>query len=114
LAEEYQAPLTPPYQGGEQTAASSLLKKERVERGLFPRVFLERSEFGFSFSGLKSAVKREVDVRTGTGTFSVPVPLNEEDKQEISYEFQSAVNEVLCYKLINAAKEKRVKTIMLA
>ena len=32
-------------------------------RQLFPRVFLEKSEFWFSFSGLKSAVKREVDKR---------------------------------------------------
>ena len=72
---------------------------------LFPRVFLEKSEFGFSFSGLKSAVKREVDKRWELGI---------EDQQEISYEFQSAVNEVLCYKLIEAARKKWVQTILLA
>jgi len=72
---------------------------------LFPRVFLEKSEFGFSFSGLKSAVKREVDKRW---------ELTKDDQKEISYEFQAAVNEVLCYKLIRAAQEKWVKTIMLA
>jgi len=72
---------------------------------LFPRVFLEKSEFWFSFSGLKSAVKREIDMRGD---------LSDEDKKEISFEFQSAVNEVLCYKLILAAKEKWVKTILLA
>jgi tRNA A37 threonylcarbamoyltransferase TsaD len=58
---------------------------------------LEKSEFGFSFSGLKSAVKREVDKRGG---------LTEEDQKEISYEFQSAVNEVLTYKILEAAKQK--------
>lgn len=72
---------------------------------LFPRVFLEKSEFGFSFSGLKSAVKREVDKRW---------ELTDGDKQEISFEFQAAVNEVLCYKLIHAAEENNVKTILLA
>lgn len=80
---------------------------------LFPRVFLEKSEFGFSFSGLKSAVKREVDKRKGesVGT-STMLPVS--DTQEISYEFQNAVNEVLAYKLLNAAKEKQVKTVLLA
>mgnify|MGYP003892859905 CR=1 FL=1 len=103
---------------------------------LFPRVFLEKSEFGFSFSGLKSAVKREVDkrhsLRSSTtslyeGGSQKKVPpsrggchesdrgsLTLEDQQEISFEFQAAVNEVLCYKLIHAAEEKRVRTIMLA
>lgn len=72
---------------------------------LFPRVYLEKSEFGFSFSGLKSAVKREVD-RRGELTL--------QDQQEISYEFQSAVNEVLTYKIIEAAKQKWVSTVLLA
>ena len=101
LADTYQSPLM----------------KERAERGLFPRVFLEKSGFQFSFSGLKSAVKREVDAREH-------LPLNQREKPEdqkgwsdaveISHEFQSAVNEVLCYKLCRAAEEKWVKTIMLA
>ena len=31
--------------------------------GLFPRGWLTKDEFDFSFSGLKSSVKREVDKR---------------------------------------------------
>lgn len=85
----------------------------RSQKALFPRVFLEKSEFGFSFSGLKSAVRREIEKRSGVGT-TVPVPLTDEDKKEISYEFQAAVNEVLTYKLIEAAKQKHVKTLLLA
>jgi N6-L-threonylcarbamoyladenine synthase len=54
---------------------------------------------------LKSAVKREVELRW---------KLSLEDKREISFEFQNAVTEVLAYKLINAAKQKNVKTVMLA
>lgn len=72
---------------------------------LFPRVFLEKSEFGFSFSGLKSSVKREIDKRW---------ELTQEDIKELSYEFQAAVNEVLCYKLLEAARQKEVQTVMLA
>ncbi|NDK10136.1 tRNA (adenosine(37)-N6)-threonylcarbamoyltransferase complex transferase subunit TsaD [Candidatus Gracilibacteria bacterium] len=74
-------------------------------KNLFPRVFLEKSAFGFSFSGLKSAVKREVDKRG---------VLTQDDKIELSFEFQSAVNEVLSYKLIEAAQQKGVSTVMLA
>lgn len=72
---------------------------------LFPRVWLEKDKFDFSFSGLKSAVKREVDRRW---------KLTLDDKGEISFEFQNAVTEVLAYKLVHAWESKRVKTIMLA
>jgi N6-L-threonylcarbamoyladenine synthase len=90
---------------------------------LFPRVFLEKSEFWFSFSGLKSAVKREVDKRKtpphplsteGEANSGEQRELTLEDQKELSYEFQNAVNEVLCYKLIRAAQDKGVTTILLA
>ena len=74
-----------------------------------PRVFLDKEAFNFSFSGLKSAVKREIDNREKDNW-----SLNLEDKREISFEFQNAVIEVLVYKLINAGKKKNVRTIMLA
>ena len=74
-----------------------------------PRVFLDKDAFDFSFSGLKSAVKREVDNR-GKATWDLSL----DDKREISFEFQNAVIEVLAYKLINAWKKKEVKTVMLA
>lgn len=76
---------------------------------LFPRVWLKKDEFNFSFSWLKSAVKREVDKRIWENS-----QLTLDDKREISYEFQNAVNEVLAYKLISWALEKKVNTIMLA
>ncbi|MDD4151898.1 MAG: tRNA (adenosine(37)-N6)-threonylcarbamoyltransferase complex transferase subunit TsaD [Candidatus Gracilibacteria bacterium] len=80
-------------------------KYTNISKTLFPRVWLKKQEFDFSFSGLKSAVKREVEKRGD---------LTELDKIEISFEFQNALVEVLAYKLINAAKQKDVKTIMLA
>ncbi len=90
----------------------------KQKRGLFPRVYLEKSEFGFSFSGLKSAVKREVDTRklslSGVDATKWQKPLTLADQQEIAFEFQNAVNEVLAYKLLRAAEEKWVKTLLLA
>ena len=85
---------------------------------LFPRVYLEKSGFWFSFSGLKSAVKREVDKRTSLNSLlqgeKKSQLLSPEDQREISYEFQNAVNEVLAFKLLSAAEQKWVSTLLLA
>ncbi len=87
-----------------------LLRKEGTsKKGLFPRVWLEKNKFDFSFSGLKSSVKREIDKRIlENGN------LSEEDKIEISYEFQEAITEVLAYKLINYAIKNNISNIALA
>lgn len=87
--------------------SSEYIKKNKTN--LFPRVWLEKKEFNFSFSWLKSAVKREVDSRIKNEW-----ELNDDDKKEISYEFEESVTEVLAYKLVNAAKLKWINTIMLA
>jgi len=87
----------------------TVLKKSQTLENLFPRVWLDKTKFDFSFSGLKSAVKREVDRRILENW-----ELSLDDKREISFEFQNAVNEVLAYKLVSWAKEKNVKTILLA
>ena len=76
---------------------------------LFPRVWLDKDAFDFSFSGLKSAVKREIDSR-----IKKYWELTLDDKKQISFEFENAVVEVLAYKLINAAKKYNVSNIMLA
>lgn len=76
---------------------------------LFPRVWLVKREFNFSFSWLKSSVKREIDKR-----ISEKWELNLQDKKEISNEFENAITEVLAWKLIEAAKQNNIKTIMLA
>lgn len=76
---------------------------------LFPRVWLIKREFNFSFSWLKSSVKREVDKR-----IEEKGKLTIEDKKEISFEFENAVTEVLAWKLLEAAKQNNLKTVMLA
>lgn len=83
--------------------------EKHAEKTLFPRVWLVKKEHNFSFSGLKSSVKREVDKRIKENW-----EITLADQRELSYEFESAITEVLAYKLVQAAKEKRVKTVMLA
>lgn len=101
------------------------LKKQEI----FPRVWLKKDEFDFSFSWLKSAVKREIDERIKRNEYILKDTWNEElqklkensnvlltlgDIKEISFEFQNAVNEVLALKLIKAWLSKNIKTVLLA
>ncbi len=68
----------------------------------FPRSWLEKSGFDFSFSGLKSAVRRYIE-------------LHENDYKnqlsDIAAGFQEAVVDVLAYKVINAAVTKKCEHI---
>lgn len=94
-----------------------------------PRVWLKKEEFDFSFSWLKSAVKREIEERIIKNEELLKNTWNEElqklkenskvlltinDIKEISFEFQNAVNEVLALKLIKAWLSKNIKTVLLA
>jgi len=103
LASEYEL-LSHPWIPSLENKGMRLHNKE-----LFPRVWLVKREFNFSFSWLKSSVKREVDKR-----ISEKWELTLDDKREISYEFENAVTEVMAWKLIEAARQKNVKTVMLA
>lgn len=109
-------PIISKLAGKYETSAKSLSwiltpsqEQGATKKDLFPRVWLAKKEFNFSFSWLKSAVKREIDKRE-----SEKWELTIEDKREIAYEFENAVTEVLAYKLLYAWEEKRVKTVMLA
>jgi N6-L-threonylcarbamoyladenine synthase len=71
----------------------------------FPRAWLEDS-WNFSFSGLKTAVLREVQ-RLKSFQYNIPV-------SDLAASFQSAVVDVLVGKTIKAAKEFNAKRIVLA
>ena len=87
-----------------------------VKKQLFPRVWLDKKELDFSFSGLKTSVKYEIEKRQKKEEKieNGQVSLSENDKTEIAYEFQNAVNEVLAYKLFLAWEKYEVETLMLA
>ena len=68
----------------------------------FPRPYLDKKAFDFSFSGLKSAVRRHIETR----------PANEPLRTaDITAGFQEAVVDVLAYKLILAARVKACRHI---
>jgi N6-L-threonylcarbamoyladenine synthase len=74
------------------------------DRIKFPRTYLDKSDFDFSFSGLKTAVNRYI--------------MNNKDRIEdqipdIAAGFQEAVMDVLCYKAIRAAMVKGCDRIAL-
>jgi len=73
-----------------------------------PRPMLHTKDYNFSFSGLKTAVLYDYKKR------SPEIQRSREYIQEMSYQFQQAVVDVLIAKTISAAKEYKAKTIMLA
>lgn len=76
---------------------------------IFPEVLLEKESLDFSFSWLKTAVKREIDIRIQkTGT------LSDEDREQIAFEFEEVVIRTLVKKLIRAQEQFWGKSIVLA
>jgi len=71
-----------------------------------PRVFLEKDSYDFSFSGLKSSVMNLVNQKK----------MKNEDinKEDLCASFQESVTEVLVEKTLRAAKEFKVKQIIIA
>ncbi len=63
----------------------------------FTRPFLDKKQFDFSFSGIKSAVSRYIQTHPET---------YKDDQAHIAAGFQAAVVDVLSYKILHAAKEK--------
>ncbi len=71
---------------------------------LFPRSFLEENLLDFSFSGLKSAVKRFIDSEVW----------KQNPKEVIAYAFEEAVIDVLVRKLFHAADTYGVSQVCLS
>jgi len=66
------------------------------EKIRFPRPFLDKNRYDFSFSGIKTAVMRHVQAHPDTF---------KGDQADIAAGFQAAVVEVLTYKIVRAAQE---------
>ena len=86
------------YPGG--VVIDSLAREGNPDKIKFPRSYLEKSSYDFSFSGIKTAVNRYVSLQHDDIKTQIP---------DIVAGFQEAVIEVLAYKLLNAAHEKRCK-----
>jgi len=71
----------------------------------FPRSYLDKKGFDFSFSGLKTAVRRYLQVHADTFR---------DNMDNIAAGFQEAVVDVLSFKIIQAARYSRCRHLVLA
>jgi N6-L-threonylcarbamoyladenine synthase len=92
------------YPGG--PIIDELSKEGRPDFVRFPRAYLEKESFDFSFSGLKTAVAIYVS--------KLPEEELERHKINIATSFQEAIVDVLVDKGIKASLLKKVKSIALA
>jgi N6-L-threonylcarbamoyladenine synthase len=83
------------YPGG--AVIDCLAEKGQPESISFPRPLIDQSTFDFSFSGLKTAVRRYIQVHGDDYLHRIP---------DIVAGFQEAVVDVLSYKIVHAAKAK--------
>jgi len=74
-------------------------------RVAFPRPFLNQNTFDFSFSGLKSAVRRHLETR--------PAAPSAEEMADIAASFQEAVVDVLVTKAIAACRRQGCQNLAL-
>jgi N6-L-threonylcarbamoyladenine synthase len=83
---------------------------------LFPEVLLEKDSLDFSFSWLKTAVKREIDGRLArlSDSWDSWSLLQEDSIREIAYEVEETISDILVTKLIRALKQTDVKMMLLA
>lgn len=98
-----------PYPGGPSIANSvnNLITENIKLKIKFPRPLLDEKSFDFSFSGLKTAVLREVDKLNETGQLNSSTPL-------LANEIQEAITDVLVKKTLSAVKHYNVSTLLVA
>lgn len=92
------------YPGG--PAIEKLAKKGNPKAFDFPRPMLNYKNFDFSFAGLKTSVLYLVK--------NLPYAISHKLLADLCASFQQAVVDVLTEKTVRAAKELKVKTVMLA
>lgn len=94
-----------PYPGGPEI--SRLAEKARSENTpsnfKLPRPMMHEDNFDFSFSGLKTAVRRITEAQA---------PLSEEMKMDIAREFEDAVADVLVSKTLRAVEMYGANTVL--
>lgn len=95
--------LSLPYPGGPQIDRLAAEGEATIN---FPRAWLEEGSYDFSFSGLKSSVINTIHNATQRG--------EELKSQDIAASFQSSVVDVLVSKTLRAAKEYKVKQVIVA
>jgi N6-L-threonylcarbamoyladenine synthase len=95
-----------PYPGGPAISgeADKFLKSESGKLNLFPRPMIKNDNFDFSFSGLKTAVLRQVQSKPNSLKFKRP---------ELAAEVQEAIVDVLVEKTLRAAAKFKPRSLLL-
>ncbi len=91
------------YPGG--PAIQKAAEKGEPGRVVLPRVYLDRNDFEFSFSGLKTASMNQWNKLKRKGLADV---------NDLAAEFQAALVEVLVEKTMQAATKYKVRSILMA
>jgi len=89
------------YLGGVKLSQTAALCVDNKLKNTLPRPMLREAGFDFSFSGLKTAVKRLVEKNTGTA-------------EEVARDFEDAVVDVLVRKTVKAAQEYKAVSVLMA
>lgn len=82
----------------------NLAKKIKEDRYKFPRPLIDSPDYDFSFSGLKTAVLREIEKKE---------KLTEKEISQICFSLQEAVFDVLIKKTFEGVKKFNAKSIVL-
>jgi N6-L-threonylcarbamoyladenine synthase len=88
------------YPGG--AAIERIAREGDPAKVCFPRPYIDKESFDFSFSGIKTAVAKYIAAHRELGPGRVP---------DIVAGFQEAVVEVLVYKLVRAAGARQVERV---
>lgn len=97
--------LSLPYPGGPEI--DKLSKKGNPKAYNFPRPMVHNNDYNFSFSGLKTAVRYFIHKNLSNN-------LSDEIICDIAASVQSAIVDVLTVKTVKAAKEYKIKSIVIS
>jgi N6-L-threonylcarbamoyladenine synthase len=107
-----------PYPGG--PSVEKLAKDGDEKRFKFSKPLIDSKShehlYDFSFSGLKTAVRREIEKLTGEefSHLTTPKKILQKDKADIAASFQHVVCEILINRLENILKKVSVKKLVIA
>lgn len=103
-----------PYPGGPAIAAEAEKYAKRDtqnEKIKLPRPMIDEENFDFSFSGLKTAVLREV---SKVPPADAKAMAGKQVSKAIAHEIQEAITDVLVVKTLHAVEKYKVSTLLLA
>jgi N6-L-threonylcarbamoyladenine synthase len=97
------------YPGGPKI--EELAKSGNENRFDFPKPLLTTHKFNFSFSGLKTAVRREIEKLTGENYqhLSSGLKLSTEDQADIAASFQKTIASIIINRLQNVIDENHLE-----